>query len=385
MTENKVIIVGAGISGATIARYLAEKNYNIEIYEKRDVVAGHIFDQEIEGIIVQKYGPHIFHTSKEKVIDFISKFMEKNNFNNKVEGFVKGKKIPIPFNFTGIDTFFKDDAEEIKKILLTDFKNLKSVPILELEKHNNPLIKKLSKFIYENIFENYTTKMWGLKPDEIDKSVTARVPIVLSYYDRYFIDPYEGIPIHGFTNVVENILNHKNIKVFLSNDADKKIVFKEDKILFNGEDNLVIYTGPIDKLFKNEYGILDYRSLKIDIEKLPISQYQETAVVNYPADPKMTRITEFQNFYPEKKRKEYTYISKEYPGAYNPDDKVFNEPYYPLASNKARIKYNRYSQCAKKYKNLLLLGRLARFEYINMDEAINQALELGEKIINEYK
>ncbi|MGL4343301.1 MAG: UDP-galactopyranose mutase [Metamycoplasmataceae bacterium] len=373
--------MGAGISGATLARVLAENNFEVEIHEKRSEVGGHIYDYQNENILIQKYGPHIFHTSKKNVIDFIDKFWELNEYKNVVKGYVKNNLIPIPFNFESIDICFQEEADEIKKILLEEYPNRPSVPILELENNKNPLIKKVSSFIYENIFQNYTTKMWGLKPNEIDRSVTARIPVILSYYNRYFTDTYEGVPKEGFTQSVKNILNHKNIKLITNSDANKFISFSSDKVIFNGQENvLVVYTGPIDVLFNNKYGILDYRSLKIEISKLDQENFQECAVINYPAHPTMTRITEFKNFYPEKPPLSYTFISKEFPGTYHPNDINFNEPYYPLATDEARKKYQKYLTDAQKYTNLFMLGRLAKFKYINMDQAIDEALEEAKRI-----
>lgn len=230
--------------------------------------------------------------------------------------------------------------------------------------------------------------MWGLDPHEIDKSVTARIPVILSYYDGYFKDSYEGIPKKGYTRAIEKILNHKNIKVVLNSDIKKLLRFENNKIKIKNqnEEHILIYSGAIDLLFDNEFGILDYRSLDIVFEKLNQKKFQECAVINYPAHPSMTRITEFKNFYPDDyKDLNYTFISKEYPGAYDPKHKIFNQPYYPLANQSAREKYNKYLEKSQQYKNLYMLGRLAKFKYINMDQAIDEALELAQKIIKDYE
>lgn len=385
----KIIIAGAGLSGTVFGRILAEQGFEVEIHEKKNHLAGHIYDFKNKGIMVQKYGPHIFHTSKKEVISFVEKFWKLNNFKNRVSGYVNEVFVPIPFNFKSIDLCFPEKKEEIKKILLKEYPNRDSVPILELKENKNKIIKDLALFIYKNLFENYTTKMWGLNPNEIDKSVTARIPVILSYYDRYFKDDYEGVPQEGFTKAIENMLYHPNIKVILNSDVDKNIHFQKDKIIFGNEkkEHLLIYTGQIDALFSNKFGILDYRSLDIKFEEIKTKLFQDFAVVNYPADPKMTRITEFKNFYPEKDSFDfdYTIISKEFPGKYDPNSKIFHTPYYPLANNEAREKYNLYLNESKKYKNLFLLGRLARFKYINMDQAIEEAIEMANEIIEKEK
>lgn len=387
MKKTKIIIAGAGISGASLARVLAEQNFKVEVYEKKAYVAGHIYDFEKEKIIIQKYGPHIFHSSKQNVINFVQRFWKLNNFKNCVKGYVDNKLVPIPFNFESIDICFPKNAEQIKKLLIANYPERDSVPILELEQNNNPLIKKLSSFIYKNVFANYTSKMWGLDPLQIDKSVTARIPVILSYYNRYFKDNYEGIPLGGYTKAIAKILDHKNIIVHLNSDIKKIINFGKDKIIIKNQSqkHILVYSGPIDSLFDNQFGILDYRSLNIVFEKINQARYQECAVINYPAHPIMTRITEFKHFYPDHYDLKYSYISKEYPGKYNPNSKLFSEPYYPLANESARQKYLQYFKISQRYKNLYMLGRLAKFKYINMDQAIDEALILANQIIKEYQ
>lgn len=371
-------IIGAGITSATIARKLAEAGYKVNVYEKREHIGGNVFDYKKDGILIHKYGPHIFHTSKDNVINFIDKFWELNGFKNVVEGYVDNKLVPIPFNFKSIDICFPEESEIIKKELKKY--NKESITILELRKSENPLIKKLAEFVYENLFLNYTTKMWNLKPDEIDESVTARIPIVLSYKNTYFNDKYEGLPKRGYTKTVEDIFNHPNIKVKLGVDANNFISFKDDVALFDNKEENIIYTGAIDSLFNFEYGALDYRSLEFKFETIEKDRIQQTAVVNYPAHESMTRITEYKNMTLEKNPNK-TIISKEFPGTFNKDAKKWNEPYYPLATDKAREKYNKYYERAKKYKNLYLAGRMATYKYLNMDQAIDLALNLAEELI----
>ncbi|MBD5423445.1 MAG: UDP-galactopyranose mutase [Mycoplasma sp.] len=380
--EKKFVVIGAGITGAVIARKLAEAGYNVSIYEKRDHIAGNMYDYKKDGVLIHKYGPHIFHTSKENVNEFMNQFWELNDFKNIVEANVLGNLIPIPFNFQSIDMCFPEEAEEIKRKLKQLYPDHDSIPILELKKSNDLLIQKVAQFVYENIFLNYTTKMWELRPDQIDESVTARLPIILSYRNTYFNDKYEGLPKEGYTKAFEKMFDHKNISVQLNFDAIDKLTFLEDEVKFDGKDVYVIYTGPLDKLFKNKFGNLEYRSLHFVFETINSDNFQKTAVVNYPADPKMTRITEYKNMTLQDTNN-VTVISKEYPGTYDENDKKWNEPYYPLATDKARDKYNNYSNYASNFKNLYIGGRMGLYRYINMDQAIHEALLLADKILSD--
>ncbi|MGL6125027.1 MAG: UDP-galactopyranose mutase [Metamycoplasmataceae bacterium] len=378
----KIKIIGAGISGAVLARVLAEGDFDVEIIEKRENIGGNLFDQKIKGITVHKYGPHIFHTSKKNVIEFMNRFWKLNKFKNIVEGYIGDKLVPIPFNFQSIDICFPDKKEEIKNLLIKNYPNKESITILELFKNTDPLIKEVANFIYLNIFENYTTKMWNLKPSEIDSSVTARIPVILSYKNTYFNDEYEGVPEDGYSKTIERILDHKNIRFSVNQDGIDYLTFLKDNIAFKSDPNcLIVYTGPLDALFKNKFGILDYRSLNIKIEEIKKEKFQKTAVVNYPAHPTMTRITEYKNMTYDI-NPEVTIISKEYPGTYSPQSKDFNEPYYPLATDNARARYLKYKELADDFKNLYLLGRLANYKYINMDQAIEDALIMAQKIIS---
>ena len=380
----KFIIIGAGISGVVIARKLAEQGHEITIYEKRNHIAGNMYDYEKNGILIHKYGPHIFHTSKDNVIEFVEQFWKLNNFRNVVEGYVNNKLVPIPFNFKSIDISFPEQAEQIKNKLKELYPDKETIPILELKKSNDPLIRNVAQFVYENLFLNYTTKMWNLKPDEIDESVTARIPIILSYRNTYFNDKYEGLPLDGYTKAIERMLDHPNIKIHLNTDANNLISFNSDQILINNKESIVIYTGPLDKLFNNKYGSLDYRSLFFSFETLNQTKFQDTAVVNYPADPTMTRITEYKNMTLQIVDGK-TVIGKEFPGTYSENDSKWNEPYYPLATDEAREKYNKYFKLSKQYKNLYLCGRMALYKYINMDQAIDDALKLAKELIENAK
>jgi len=381
INEIDYLIIGSGLSGAVVANKLAEKNFKVKILEKRNHIAGNVYDEKINGITKHVYGPHVFHTQNERVKKYMDKFWNLNSLQLKTKCFVKDKIVPIPFNFEGIDTFFPKKSELVKQKFKNNYPNLKKIPILELLNGDDVDLKEIAKFIYKNIFENYTTKMWGKNPREIDPSVTARVPISLSYDERYFVDKYEGVPKHGYTTAIEKMIDSPNIEIELNVDASRLIKFKNKEIYFKDQkfNGCVIYCGPIDELFSYEYGVLPYRSLDIKFEEHNKNSIQGCPVVNYPNHPTKTRQVEYKYLTLEKVDN-FTIISKEYPGEFAVDSKRFNIPYYPMATDDARKKYNKYLKKLDGIKNFHLLGRLATFKYINMDQTILYALEFIDRL-----
>lgn len=380
-----VLIVGAGLSGAIIAHELALNNKKILVIEKRDHVAGNVFDHKIENINVHKYGPHIFHTNNDEVYNYMNKFWKLNSFKNQVEAEVKGKLIPIPFNFTGIDVFFPTNKEEIKKKLIDAYGEGARVSIFDFMKSDDVQIQEVAAFIYKNMFENYTTKMWGISPKNLGDDVMKRVPVAISYSTKYFRNKYEGIPQQGYANAIKNMLNHENIELKTSLNALSVLKFKDNKTYYEGKlfKGIVVYSGPVDELLDFKYGTLPYRSLFIDFKIKNKMSYQKTAVVNYPAEPKITRITEYKKMSNDISNK--TVISIETPGAYDVKSKLFHTAYYPVTTPEGEAQYNKYSLDLKKYDNLFMIGRLATFKYINMDVAIELALNLSKKLVKRTK
>lgn len=378
----KIIVVGAGLSGATIARLFAESGKDVIVMDKRDTIGGNTYDYvDKNGILVQLYGPHIFHTNDKQVFDFLSRFTEWEKYEHRVLARIrKDKLVPVPFNLTSMfDLFPKDKAELIKDILTTEIGFDKKVPILQLKQHERPEIRKFAEFVYKNIFYIYTMKQWGFKPEQLGEAVMNRVPVYLSYEDRYFTDTYQYMPKNGFTDLVSNILRHPKIKLKLGVDAKKEISLVDGEIYFGGNklDGTLIYTGCVDELFDYKYGVLPYRSLKFKFKTIKKSSYQPSAVVNYTTSHKFTRISEFSKFTCEPK--ENTVIVKEYS---KPFKKGKNIPYYPIPIEKNHLHYKKYEEEAKLYKDLHLLGRLANYKYINMDIAVKNAMELFETINN---
>ena len=375
------IVVGSGFAGSVIAERIANVlNKKVLIIEKRTHIGGNCYDYRTkEGIIVHRYGPHLFHTNYKEVFDCLSNFTDWHIYHHRVLAFIDGKKVPVPFNFNSIEMLFpKSLTEKLINKLLSKYFYGSKIPILELRKENDKDLKFLADFIYKKVFKNYTAKQWGKKPEEIDPEVTARVPIFIGRDDRYFNDKYQAVPTEGYTKIFERMLAHPNIKLMLNTDFREviKIDLETRKIYFFGQEfkGKVIFTGMIDELFKYKFGTLPYRSLNLKFETLETEYFQEVATVNYPNDYDFTRITEFKHIHPVKVNK--TVILKEYPKDYNPEKDI---PYYPVFTEENRELYYKYEELAEKFENLILVGRLAEYRYYDMDDVVKRALEVFEE------
>ena len=361
-----IIVVGAGISGATIARLLAEQGKNVEIIDKKSHIGGNCYDYYDEnGICVHKYGTHIFHTDDKKVWDFVSRFTKFHPYMHKVLGYIDGQLVPIPFNLNSIAKLFPDAlGKRIECKLVEKFGLNKKIPILELRNTSDDDLSFLSDYIYEKVFLHYTMKQWGQKPEDIDPSVTARVPVYVSKDDRYFQNKYQGIPLNGYTKMIENMLNHPKIKVSLNTDWN---LLKKEHC-----NDKIYYSGPIDELMDYEYGELPYRSVSLDFRTYNMKYFQECAVVNYPNNYDFTRIGEYKYFLQDNSCK--TVVSFEYPEQYV---RGKNEPYYPIVSDLNSKLYDKYVENAKKiYPNIFFCGRLGDYKYYDMDKAIFRCFSL---------
>lgn len=370
------LIVGAGFSGSVLAERIAnELNKKVLIVDRRNHIGGNAYDfYDENGILVHRYGPHIFHTNSKKVWDYLSRFTQWRIYYHKVLAVVEGKKIPVPFNLNSLYLIFPPKyAEKCEKLLIETYGYGTKIPILKMLENSQKELKELANFIYENIFLGYNLKQWGLKPEELDPSVTARVPVFISRDDRYFQDKYQGIPSQGYTKMFENMLNHPNISILLN--VDYKEIIEDVKF------DRMIYTGPIDYFFDYIYGALPYRSLKFEFKTLSQEFYQEVAQVNYPNDYDFTRITEFKHMTGQKLDK--TTIAFEYPETYRPEE---NEPYYPVPKDENLEIYSKYTKEVKKLSNIVhFVGRLADYKYYNMDQIVARALNVFEKeICNVY-
>lgn len=379
----KIIIVGSGISGASLANELANKGWGVSVYEKNNFVGGNCYDfKDRNDVLVHKYGPHIFHTSYEDVYAFVSKFTTLNNYQHKVLVNVDNKVFPLPINFKSIEVIMGNKANDVINLLKKSFPNKKTITLFELKQINDSTIKQFVDWISQNVYFNYSSKMWGTKFENINPNTINRVKIILGYEHNYFPeDKYQGLPNEGYTKMVEAMLNHKNIKVFKGVNALEHLQFKES-ILW--DDNVVtspvVYCGALDELLKYKHGMLPYRSLDIQFENINKDMFQEAAVVNYPADAIMTRIAEYKQMTLQKI--ETTTISKEYPGAFELNSCRFNQRYYPIINDSNVTTYQKYVQEFKKYNNFYPLGRLAQYKYFDIDDAIKQALDLAKRLGN---
>ncbi|EKF86365.1 UDP-galactopyranose mutase [Methanobacterium formicicum] len=374
------IVVGAGLSGSVIAERIAnDLEKEVLIVEKRNHLGGNCADcYDKNGILIHKYGPHIFHTNIKLVWDYLSKFTEWNNYEHHVLGHIENKNVPLPFNLNTLhDLLPPKEAEYIEKKLINEFEFGSKVSILELRRNDDKDLKFVADFIYEKVFLNYTKKQWGIKPEELDPSVTERLPIIISNDNRYFHDKYQGIPKEGYHNLFKNLLSNNLIQISQKTSFNDVLKIKNNEIFFNAKPfkGKVIYTGMIDELFNYEYSTLKYRSLKFIFETHPIEYYQKVGTINYPNDYEFTRITEYKHLTLQKHDK--TTISKEIPEEY---EKNKNIPYYPIPKNENYEIYKKYLKKANKIENLFLLGRLADYKYYNMDMVIFNALKLFEKI-----
>ncbi len=365
------LVVGAGLSGATIARKLAEElNQEVVVIDAKNHVAGNCFDYRDEnGIMIHKYGSHIFHTNNEDVWSFLKRFADFNQYMHKVVAIIDGIETTIPFNFNTLyNVFPKTMAKRLEEKLLGRFSYNKKIPILEFKKQDDEDLKYLADYVYEKVFLHYTTKQWGVSPNDVDGAVTARVPVYLSKDNRYFQDKYQGIPLQGYTKMVNNILNHPNIEIRLG------LKYKD----CNEKWDRIFYTGAIDEFFDYKFGQLPYRSVKFKFEEHDREFYQQNSVVNYPCNYDFTRIHEYKHYLNDKSSK--TVIAKEYSEAFEVGK---NERYYPIPNDTNETLYAKYKEEAEKLENVYFLGRLGDYKYYDMDKTVYRALELFNKVKEE--
>lgn len=365
------LIVGAGFTGAVLAERIASQlNKKVVVIESRDHIGGNAFDRYDEnGILIHRYGSHIFHTNSRRVWDYLSQFTEWRYYHHHVRAQVEGKLIPVPFNLNSLSSIFPAKmAERLECRLLETYGFGAKVPILRMLEQNDSEIKELGKFIYKNVFEGYTTKQWGLKPEELDSSVTGRVPVVVSRDDRYFQDSYQAMPRLGYTELFNRLLANKKISILLKCDY-RDIV---GEIQFER----MVFTGAIDQYFGEIYGPLPYRSLEFEFVHEPADRFQECGVVNFPNDHLFTRIHDFPIITGQ--RTVGTTIAYEYPKPYIPG---VNDPYYPIPREDNRELHSRYLSEAEKLRGTVLFaGRLADYKYYNMDQAVAHALQVFQNI-----
>lgn len=369
------LVVGAGISGAVIANLIATKlGEKVLIIDKRSHIGGNCFDyRDDNGIMIQKYGSHIFHTSDKKVWDYVNHFSKFNNYEHKVLAKFEDKITTVPFNINSLyDVFDNKKAKILEKKLLDLFEPETKISIIEFQKQNDNDLKELAKFIYDKIFLNYTQKQWGRSLCDLDSLVASRVPVFISKDNRYFQDKYQGIPENGYSKLIENMLENENIQIQLNTDF-KSIKHCNYKRIF--------YSGSIDEFFNYKYGYLPYRSLSFELKKYNKEFYQNNSVVNYTCEEDFTRIHEYKYYLNDKSPS--TIIAKEYPCEFIDGQ---NERFYPIPDEKNIYLYGKYIKEAELINNVYFLGRLGKYKYFNIDMAILDALNIFEsRILKEKK
>jgi UDP-galactopyranose mutase len=356
------MIVGAGLSGAVLAERLATKSgKKVLLVEKRNHIGGNTFDYyNEEGILIHKYGPHIFHTNSAEVFNYLSKFTKWRSYEHRVLASVDGLLVPIPINLNTINQLYglNLNCDEVDAFL-----HSKAEKKDRIQTSEDAVVSKVGRQLYEKFFKGYTRKQWNLDPSELDASVTSRIPTRNNKDNRYFTDTYQAIPSYGYTCMFQNMLNNPNIKILLNTD------FKEiqDSIPYKK----MIYTGPVDYFYNYRFGKLPYRSIEFKFETKDQEYFQQTGTVNYPNEHAYTRITEFKYLTGQKHSK--TAIVYEYP-------KDEGDPYYPVPRPENALLYKKYHSLATQEENVYFAGRLATYKYYNMDQVVAQALTLYSKI-----
>lgn len=376
MPNTDILIVGCGLSGAVIARELAEQGKKVEIWERRNHIGGNMYDYvDAHGILVQKYGPHTFHTVKETLYNYMCRYEEWVPYYVTCAAEIDSKCTPTPFNFQTIDDFYTpEDAANLKKHILEAFQNRETATVTELLQYPDATIRAYAEFLFEKDYSLYTAKQWGVSPAEVDPSILARVPLRFSYKNGYFDDEFQVMPQISFTRFFENLLNHPNIAIKLEVDAMEHLTVQNATLILDGSlyTKPVIYTGALDELFGHVEGELPYRSLRFDWKYKDVDSIQNAPIVAYPQADGYTRITEFKKL-PVQEVAGTSYAI-EYPLAYQSGSR--QEPYYPLLTADSQLQYQKYAEKASEIPNLYCCGRLADFKYYNMDQALERALQL---------
>jgi len=357
------LIVGAGFAGSVLAERLARgSGKSVLLCDRRNHVGGNAYDHaDAAGILVHKYGPHIFHTNSRDIFEYLSRFTTWRGYEHRVLASVEGKLLPIPINLDTINRLYglKLGENEVEKFLAT-----RAIKYESPRTSEEVVLSRVGPDLYEKFFRNYTRKQWGVDPSQLDAQVTARIPVRTNRDDRYFTDQFQFMPRWGFTRMFENMLDHEHIDLALATDfyeLRKEVNFRQ-----------LIYSGPIDQFFDFRYGKLPYRSLHFEHRTLDREWFQPVAVVNYPNDFEYTRVTEFKHLTGQQHQR--TSIVYEYP-------RSEGDPYYPVPQPMNASVYSQYRKLAESLPNVRFVGRLGTYRYYNMDQVVGQALTLYKNLM----
>jgi len=364
------LIVGAGFTGSVLAERLASQlDQTVLVVERRGHIGGNAYDYYDEhGVLIHKYGPHIFHTDDRRIWDYLSQFTEWRSYHHNVLAMVEGHAVPVPFTLNSISALFPPSyAQRLEAFLLDHFSYGEKVSILKLRQATEGPLRTLADYVYDNVLYGYTLKQWGRKPEDLLPTVTERVPLYVSRDNRYFQDRYQGLPRQGYTKVFERMLAQPRIRVLLNTDyREVRSAIKYRRM---------IYSGAVDEFLGYRFGELPYRSLRFELQHHKMGKFQPVAQINYPNEHEYTRISEFKQMTGQSCPG--TTVAYEYPQAFQPGA---NDPYYPIPSHPNASLYKQYAAEVKKLKAVELAGRLADYQYYNMDQAVGRALSLFEGI-----
>lgn len=381
-----VVVIGAGFAGAVAARKLAEESgKRVLVVEKRHTVAGNAYDYyNVDGILVHKYGPHIFHTDKDEVYNFLKQFGALEPYELKVLSSIDGKFLPCPFNFTAVDALNDPQrSDNIKERLRKAYAGKEQITVLEMLHSEDNLIRAFAELLFEKDYRPYTMKQWGLTTEEVGADILKRCKFYLSYEDRTNRNKYEFIPQKGYTSLIRQMLTYPTIHVETGVNADNYLDIRKNRLCWGKEELQadVIYTGAIDALFGWRYGELPYRSLRFEFRNIAQASFQAVPITVHPQKNAYTRITEYTKL-PVQEVGNKTCISLEYPVAYIREQEREDElqPYYPIVTEQNKALYERYLELAKSVERLYLCGRLAEYHYYDMDAVVESAFEVCERM-----
>ncbi|WP_157622798.1 UDP-galactopyranose mutase [Solimonas soli] len=357
------LVVGAGFAGSICAQELADAGWLVHVIDKRPHIAGNAFDEYDEsGILIHRYGPHIFHTASERIFRFLSRFTDWHPYEHRVRSVVENELYPFPINRDTLNRLYGLRLDEADAAAFFERVREHRDAIRNSE---DVVLNSVGRDLYEKFFLNYTRKQWGLEPSQLKAGVAARIPTRTNTDDRYFSDTYQAMPLHGYTRMFENMLDHPNIRV----ETGVDFIDVSDRDRYSH----IVYTGPIDAYYGYRFGPLPYRSLRFEHEHLPkVEWFQPVGTVNYPNDHAYTRITEFKHLTGQQHAG--TSIVREYPQAEG-------EPYYPIPRDENEVLFKRYEALALAEHRVTFVGRLAQYRYYNMDQVVGAALAAAKRIL----